>query len=641
MRKPEQTAEPSIEEILASIRRIIADEGSSVAPVFGQTAPDLAAERHQQPHYEERYDERRDPRHDEHRHEEHREHHYDEPRAREHHYEEREPRYEGPHHQEQPRHGPRPQTRDFIPDDELRDQRYNARGDYRDREPVGADYDYESGAHTDFRTHDRAANDFDRDDAFERGGDTRDSYQIQDHASAAFDPYATHDDYEVRPLRPVSGNEDEILELTEDFMVEEMGAVEVEPDGANDETAPDAVDYAYMAMSLAEPKADDASTPSSIPAFTLDMDDGDLKVFSEPAPVSELEQAPITTTMAPVTEGPFTTEGLDSVLSNVVAEMQRLSEGKGLSALLETPAPQPEPESAAEQASPAGEPPQPQSWQPRARQASSTPAQRPVWSARRLDSEGSSTSQRASTQPCGQGRERSRSASVMLADGSPGVPFGEVGGAKAATQRTASPQAQTGGSGSGAPTALARNANLKTSVEEVMPDLPEGDFPPESGSSTPGRTPSKAASEAIAAVRAPRKQETGIPEETPELPGDPDEEIAVQAAAVTQPPVKQPPQKPVAHVALVETAQVPAAAPAQPQQQPVQPIAAAAAKVLKGTVEKAPMAALPNELEEGVREMLKPLVTDWLKDNLPRLVEEVLRDEIRNSGPLGKRGGKE
>ncbi len=42
----------------------------------------------------------------------------------------------------------------------------------------------------------------------------------------------------------------------------------------------------------------------------------------------------------------------------------------------------------------------------------------------------------------------------------------------------------------------------------------------------------------------------------------------------------------------------------------------------------APALNLPSSLEGGIKEMIKPLIIQWLNDNLPRIVEEAVREEL-------------
>ena len=43
-------------------------------------------------------------------------------------------------------------------------------------------------------------------------------------------------------------------------------------------------------------------------------------------------------------------------------------------------------------------------------------------------------------------------------------------------------------------------------------------------------------------------------------------------------------------------------------------------------------AAAPRTLEDTVREMLRPLLVQWLNENMPRIINEALRDELAAAG---------
>ena len=43
-------------------------------------------------------------------------------------------------------------------------------------------------------------------------------------------------------------------------------------------------------------------------------------------------------------------------------------------------------------------------------------------------------------------------------------------------------------------------------------------------------------------------------------------------------------------------------------------------------------------LEDAVREMLRPLLVQWLNDNMPRILENAIREEIAMRGLLPKSG---
>ena len=43
---------------------------------------------------------------------------------------------------------------------------------------------------------------------------------------------------------------------------------------------------------------------------------------------------------------------------------------------------------------------------------------------------------------------------------------------------------------------------------------------------------------------------------------------------------------------------------------------------------------LPSNLESSIKEMIKPLIIEWLNDNLPRIVEQAVREELAGRAPL-------
>jgi hypothetical protein len=45
-----------------------------------------------------------------------------------------------------------------------------------------------------------------------------------------------------------------------------------------------------------------------------------------------------------------------------------------------------------------------------------------------------------------------------------------------------------------------------------------------------------------------------------------------------------------------------------------------------------PSASTPRTLEDTVREMLRPLLVQWLNENMPRIMNEALRDELAAAG---------
>jgi cell pole-organizing protein PopZ len=48
-----------------------------------------------------------------------------------------------------------------------------------------------------------------------------------------------------------------------------------------------------------------------------------------------------------------------------------------------------------------------------------------------------------------------------------------------------------------------------------------------------------------------------------------------------------------------------------------------------------PQSALPSGLEDSIKELIKPLIIEWLNNNLPRIVEKAIREELADHGGLG------
>jgi hypothetical protein len=52
-----------------------------------------------------------------------------------------------------------------------------------------------------------------------------------------------------------------------------------------------------------------------------------------------------------------------------------------------------------------------------------------------------------------------------------------------------------------------------------------------------------------------------------------------------------------------------------------------------------PKAELPAGLEDAIKEMIKPLIVQWLNDNLPRIVEKAVREEIAEQSLVSPQRG--
>ncbi|MCF6198796.1 MAG: DUF2497 domain-containing protein [Hyphomicrobiaceae bacterium] len=62
-------------------------------------------------------------------------------------------------------------------------------------------------------------------------------------------------------------------------------------------------------------------------------------------------------------------------------------------------------------------------------------------------------------------------------------------------------------------------------------------------------------------------------------------------------------------------------------------VAAATSEALAGTSAPAePKEGCNNSLEDSIKAMLKPMIRDWLDDNMPRILEGAIKEEVKDSG---------
>ena len=54
-----------------------------------------------------------------------------------------------------------------------------------------------------------------------------------------------------------------------------------------------------------------------------------------------------------------------------------------------------------------------------------------------------------------------------------------------------------------------------------------------------------------------------------------------------------------------------------------------------------PTSSTPKTLEETVREMLRPLLVQWLNENMPRIINDAIREEMASVGLLRQRSDNE
>jgi cell pole-organizing protein PopZ len=101
---------------------------------------------------------------------------------------------------------------------------------------------------------------------------------------------------------------------------------------------------------------------------------------------------------------------------------------------------------------------------------------------------------------------------------------------------------------------------------------------------------------------------------------EPDQDVVFDEVAAAQPPTPPvAPRAPAADSALLSTA------------------ASAAVHSAFGTLAHSVLAQNPRTLEDLVKEMLRPMLKAWLDDNLPVMVERMVRAEIErvSRGPRG------
>ncbi len=61
-------------------------------------------------------------------------------------------------------------------------------------------------------------------------------------------------------------------------------------------------------------------------------------------------------------------------------------------------------------------------------------------------------------------------------------------------------------------------------------------------------------------------------------------------------------------------------------------VAAATSEALSGTKEPEPKEENCNTLEDSIKAMLKPMIREWLDDNMPRILEKAVSEEVQGAG---------
>jgi len=106
--------------------------------------------------------------------------------------------------------------------------------------------------------------------------------------------------------------------------------------------------------------------------------------------------------------------------------------------------------------------------------------------------------------------------------------------------------------------------------------------------------------------------------------------LEVKAEAAAEPQHQTESRRPAAHESPAQAAAV---RPAPANSSAVQPLAQAQ---FVGPAPAAVAAQAGRTLEDAVREMLRPLLVQWLNENMPRILENAIREEIAVRGLLPK-----
>jgi uncharacterized protein len=449
------------------------------------------------------------------------------------------------------------------------------------------------------------------------------------------------DRYEKPLEERIATIEDEILELTEDFMIEEPS------DGINAE-----LDFAVVASQIATMSAGEtsirevffqettAATPSSEsePEFELlsdpepELEPDTIRQVSHHASASTFED-PFNGENAITAPAPAPFKGLNDALASVVAEMRRLS-------VAGTPA---EPALLASAPSPVSQ--QSASLQTAPTQASSI--QRPVWSARCLETEKGheqrTENPHVSTAPQLTEEKQAEAPSPHLSVAAEIMALGNttavehtpqnVGKASQSDEATpgqASDKAELISSDvernkidapaiTTSATSLARHAGLKAVAETTpsAPDLPV--IKTEAQATTPNKPQCQAAptpSRDISPSKVMKNRQ--VTEEVPELPREDLDEVSA-AESID---------------ALNESAEkvVPLQS-AKKESPPIVKSVAGLAKAEPGkidtqtaTVQAKRVEAVSDGLETKVKEMLMPLLQEWLDEKLPHIIAKAMED---------------
>ena len=176
----------------------------------------------------------------------------------------------------------------------------------------------------------------------------------------------------------------------------------------------------------------------------------------------------------------------------------------------------------------------------------------------------------------------------------------------------------------------------------VEDELPEALFPPDTEVETfnaaperssgfpPQAAPPSSFGRAPAPVAPPRPSPFA---ETPELPRNHSGDIYAEAGQI--------PRQTHSGIFGAGPEANRGAAPATPAHTPLKPEPAAMTQsaATPGMDISTRGVAFPTGLEDSIKEMIKPLIVQWLNDNLPRIVERAVREEIADQGLVSRARG--
>jgi cell pole-organizing protein PopZ len=122
---------------------------------------------------------------------------------------------------------------------------------------------------------------------------------------------------------------------------------------------------------------------------------------------------------------------------------------------------------------------------------------------------------------------------------------------------------------------------------------------------------------ALRPVVATSREASGADQEIPELPREDVDDIVAANEAVS---VDRPAERSIA--------------PAEPVMSNVSVVTSSVVTRPVAAAERFQSLSAPKSLEDTIKEMLRPLLMQWLDENMPRIVNEALREEIATKGLL-------